>query len=90
MKTFDIMFSDLPMEAQRKYTEFSGNKPENKDFFLSVSADIEDDWISDDITFCPHEDCEMKTCMRHQSNIRNKKVPHSYSVETPEDCPKKN
>lgn len=42
--------------------------------------------MSDDITFCPHADCELKSCMRHQSNIRQPQYPHSFSVETPEDC----
>ena len=44
--------------------------------------------FTDDITFCSHEDCELKSCMRHQSNIRQPQYPHSFSVETPEDCPK--
>lgn len=44
--------------------------------------------FTDDITFCPHADCELKSCMRHQSNIRQPQYPHSFSVETPEDCPK--
>lgn len=41
----------------------------------------------DDITFCP-ERCGWKSCPRNRENIRDKAVPHSYSVEVPKDCPK--
>ena len=44
--------------------------------------------MSDDITFCPSLDCELKSCMRNQSNIKQHQYPHSFSVEIPEDCPK--
>lgn len=43
-------------------------------------------WFSDDITFCPKE-CEIVSCMRNKANIRNKSIPHSFSVEIPSDCP---
>ena len=47
------------------------------------------DWLwCDDITFC-QEQCERNDCPRNQQNIRDKTVPHSFSVEIPEDCPKK-
>ena len=42
----------------------------------------------DDITFC-QEECEWNDCMRNKKNIRDKTIPHSFSVEIPEDCPKK-
>ena len=41
----------------------------------------------DDITFCP-EKCGWKSCPRNKKNIRDKTVPHSFSVEIPNDCPK--
>ena len=48
--------------------------------------DIDGLWC-DDITFCP-ERCGWKSCPRNRENIRDKTVPHSYSVEVPKDCPK--
>ena len=42
----------------------------------------------DDITFCP-EKCGWKSCPRNKENIRDKTIPHSFSVEIPRDCPKK-
>ena len=42
----------------------------------------------DDITFC-QEECEVLGCPRNQHNIRDRSIPHSYSVEIPLDCPKK-
>ena len=42
----------------------------------------------DDITFCPVQ-CGWKDCPRNQQNIRDKTIPHSFSVEIPHDCPKK-
>ena len=42
----------------------------------------------DDITFCL-EECERMDCPRNQHNIRDRRVPHSYSLEIPRDCPKK-
>ena len=42
-------------------------------------------WWEDDITFC-QEECERVDCMRNSKNIRDRTVPHSYSVERPEDC----
>ena len=49
--------------------------------------DIDDLWC-DDITFC-QEECGLKSCPRNKRNIRDKTIPHSYSVEIPQDCPKK-
>lgn len=43
--------------------------------------------LNDDITFC-QEDCEMENCMRNKKNIADRRIPHSFSVERPEDCPK--
>ena len=42
----------------------------------------------DDITFC-QETCERMDCPRNKHNIRDRSVPHSFSVEIPQDCPKK-
>ena len=42
----------------------------------------------DDITFCP-ERCGWKSCPRNNENIRDRRVPHSFSIEIPQDCPKK-
>lgn len=42
----------------------------------------------DDITFCP-EQCGWRSCPRNKQNIRDRTVPHSFSVEIPQDCPKK-
>ena len=42
----------------------------------------------DDISFCPNEKCTLKTCKRNQANIRDHTIPHSYFVDTPEDCPR--
>ena len=42
----------------------------------------------DDITFCPRV-CGWKGCQRNKKNIRDRRVPHSFSVETPVDCQKK-
>lgn len=39
----------------------------------------------DDITFCSG-DCDLTQCPRNQKNIRDHTIPHSYSVEIPEDC----
>ena len=41
----------------------------------------------DDITFCS-EECERMDCPRNSKNIRDKTIPHSFSVGTPSDCPK--
>ena len=40
----------------------------------------------DDITFCPAK-CGWTRCPRNSVNIRDKSVPHSFSVEIPADCP---
>lgn len=42
----------------------------------------------DDITFC-QEECERMDCPRNQHNIRDRSVPHSFSVDVPQDCLKK-
>lgn len=42
----------------------------------------------DDITFCWNR-CERTDCPRNSCNIRDRSVPHSYTKETPSDCPKK-
>ena len=42
----------------------------------------------DDITFC-QEECDWMDCPRNQKNIMDKTIPHSFSVEIPKDCPKK-
>ena len=42
----------------------------------------------DDITFCQKE-CEDIGCPRNSQNIRDRRFPHSYSVQIPADCPKK-
>lgn len=49
--------------------------------------DIDGLWC-DDITFC-QEECDWTNCPRNQKNIRNKTIPHSFSVVIPDDCPKK-
>jgi hypothetical protein len=41
----------------------------------------------DDITFCP-EQCGWISCPRNKRNIRDRTIPHSFSVEIPQDCPK--
>ncbi len=46
--------------------------------------------MSDDISFCPKGKCRRKSCMRNQSNIRDRTIPHSFFVEIPPDCPKIN
>lgn len=52
-----------------------------------TAMDVPGLWC-DDITFCP-EKCRMTSCPRNSKNIRDKSVPHSYSVGIPDDCPKK-
>lgn len=48
------------------------------------SREIDGLWC-DDITFC-QEDCERMDCPRNKHHIRDKRVPHSFSVEIPQDC----
>ena len=44
--------------------------------------------MSDDITFCMIGSCKHKDCFRHNSNIKDFTVPHSYAMfEGTEDCP---
>jgi len=42
----------------------------------------------DDISFCPAR-CGWIDCPRNSQNIRDKTIPHSYFVDIPDDCPKK-
>lgn len=36
--------------------------------------------MSDDITFCANsKECKNKKCMRHDSNISDRYIPHSFS-----------
>ena len=49
--------------------------------------EIDDLWC-DDITFCS-EKCGWRDCPRNSLNIRDKTIPHSFSIEIPSDCPKK-
>ena len=51
-----------------------------------ISAEDIDGLWCDDITFC-QENCERKSCPRNKLNIRDKTVPHSFSVGIPSDCP---
>ena len=53
-----------------------------------MSAENINSFWCDDITFCPVE-CERMDCPRNQKNIRDRTIPHSYSVEILDDCPKK-
>ena len=54
---------------------------------MSDIRDVPGLWC-DDITFC-QERCGWKSCPRNSENIRDRTVPHSFSVEIPQDCPKK-
>lgn len=46
--------------------------------------------MGDDITFCMNENCKHKKCFRHNSNIKDRTIPHSYAIfEGTEDCPYK-
>ena len=54
---------------------------------VDIRKDVPGLWC-DDITFC-QEKCEWKDCPRNSNNIRDKKIPHSYFVDTPDDCPKR-
>lgn len=51
---------------------------------MSDIRDIPGMWC-DDITFCPQK-CDRRDCPRNQCNIRDHSIPHSFSVEIPEDC----
>lgn len=53
---------------------------------MDIRTDVPGLWC-DDIAFCP-EKCGWKSCPRNQANIRDKTVPHLFSVEIPQDCPK--
>ena len=44
--------------------------------------------FSDDITVCPLK-CDNMECMRNSKNIQDRTIPHSYSLELPDDCPNK-
>lgn len=41
----------------------------------------------DDITFCP-KSCDGTDCPRNMANIQDRTIPHSFSIEIPEDCPR--
>ena len=45
-------------------------------------------YFSDDITFCPLN-CDNMDCIRNSKNIQDRTIPHSYSIELPDDCPNK-
>lgn len=63
----------------------------NTDRILEMVGDREEFQersFNDDITFCPM-DCSMRSCPRNSKNIQDRTIPHSYSVELPEDCPKR-
>lgn len=38
--------------------------------------------MSDDLTFCYHNKCKNKKCMRHSSNIKIHYRPHSFAFFT--------
>ena len=40
---------------------------------------------SEDITFCGYSKCPNKKCERHQSNIKNFRILHSFAYF--DDCP---
>lgn len=46
-----------------------------------------DEMYCDDITFCA-EQCGLESCPKNNKNIRDKTIPHSFSVGRPSDCPK--
>ena len=52
---------------------------------MDIRTDVPDLWC-DDITFC-QEWCAWIDCPRNKQNIRDKNVPHSFSVGIPADCP---
>jgi len=41
--------------------------------------------MSEDITFCGYSKCPNKRCERHQSNIKNFNILHSFAYF--DDCP---
>lgn len=48
--------------------------------------DIDGLWC-DDITFCLKK-CGWLSCPRNERNIRDRRIPHSFFVGIPLDCPK--
>lgn len=42
--------------------------------------------MGEDITFCGYSKCPNKKCERHQSNIKNFDIPHSFAYF--HDCDK--
>lgn len=54
---------------------------------VDIRKDVPGLWC-DDITFC-QEKCDWKDCPRNSKNIRDRKIPHSYFADTPDDCPKR-
>lgn len=55
---------------------------------MSDIRDVPGLWC-DDITFC-QEKCGWTDCPRNSQNIRDRTIPHSFSVGIPYDCPKQN
>lgn len=53
---------------------------------MDIRKDVPGLWC-DDITFC-QETCERMDCPRNKHHIRDRSVPHSFSIERPLDCPK--
>lgn len=53
---------------------------------IDIRKDVDGLWC-DDITFCP-ERCGWLSCPRNEQNIRDRQIPHSFSVGIPLDCPK--
>ena len=50
-----------------------------------LSKEVTAMW-NDDITFCLDSECKLNECPRNQINMRDRSIPHSYSLERPEDC----
>lgn len=65
---------------------FAESRPEWCPLKMDI-REIDGLWC-DDITFC-QETCERMDCPRNKHHIRDRSVPHSFSVEIPQDCPKK-
>lgn len=48
---------------------------------------MSENWVAEDITFCPAELCANVKCYRNKANIRDKTMPHSFYVAIPKECP---
>ena len=79
-------FGDNPCEIQLIAETLELLKAQDMDKYV-VTRGILGLWC-DDITFCP-EKCDLKSCPRNVLNMRDRSIPHSFSVEIPQDCPKK-